>query len=107
MALSEASFLTLQRAARLFGVLSTPIRLKILACLKSGEQNVTSLLAKIDASQPNMSRHLGVLHQYGVVGRRREGQQIFYCIADPSVLWVCDSMCSSLSGVEFEQGPSV
>ena len=102
MASSEASFLTLERAAQLFGVLATPLRLKILASLKSGEQDVTSLLAQIDASQPNMSRHLGVLYQHGMVAKRREGQHIFYRIADPSVLRVCDAMCANVAGTALE-----
>jgi DNA-binding transcriptional ArsR family regulator len=92
----------IDRAANLFGVLSTPMRLRILAALKQGEQNVTSLLDKINASQPNMSRHLTVLHQAGVVARRRDGQHMFYRIADPSVVRVCEAMCSNLSSAEFE-----
>ena len=92
----------LERAAELFGVLATPMRLRILAALKHGEQNVTSLLGKIDASQPNMSRHLSVLHRFGVLARRREGQQIYYRIADQSVVLVCEAMCSNLSQSKFE-----
>ncbi len=107
MASSEASFSTLERAAQLFGVLATPVRLKILASLKGGEQDVTALLARIDASQPNMSRHLSVLHQHGVVARRREGQHIFYRIADPSVVLVCDAMCTQLTGTALELCPAV
>lgn len=99
---SVKSLLELERAAELFGVLATPMRLRILAALKQGEQNVSNLLDKIDASQPNMSRHLSVLLQAGVVARRREGQQMYYRIADPSVVLVCEAMCSSLSKTEFE-----
>jgi ArsR family transcriptional regulator len=82
----------LDRAAELFGVLSTPMRLKIIGALCDGEQNVTRLLSQIDASQPNMSRHLQVLYQAGVLSKRRAGQQVFYKIADDSVVRVCKAV---------------
>ena len=50
--LQEISTLTLERAAELFGVLSTPVRLQIIWVLCDGEQNVTHLLAQIEASVP-------------------------------------------------------
>lgn len=82
----------LERAAELFGVLSTPMRLKIIGALCDGEQNVTCLLSQISASQPNMSRHLQVLYQAGVLSKRRSGQQVFYKIADDSVVRVCKAV---------------
>lgn len=102
---SDSNSLALDRAAQLFAVLATPLRLKILASLKDGEQNVSTLLGRIDASQPNMSRHLSVLHQHGVVARRRDGQQVFYRIADLSVVLICDAMCSRLSGGALDLCP--
>ena len=91
--LTQMSALTLERAAGLFGVLSTPMRLKIIGELCGGEQNVSCLLSRIDASQPNMSRHLQVLYQAGVLSKRRVGQQVFYKIADDSVVSVCKAVC--------------
>lgn len=100
----EISSLTLERAAELFGVLSTPVRLQIIRALCGGEQNVTHLLAQIEASQPNMSRHLQVLYQAGVLTKRRSGHQIFYRLADDSQTLVCRLICSSLEcdGAVFE-----
>lgn len=83
----------IERAAELFGVLSTPMRLQIIGALCRGEQNVTHLLLEIEASQPNMSRHLQVLYQAGVLAKRRSGQQVFYRIADESVVRVCKAVC--------------
>jgi len=102
--LSEASLLTLERAAELFGVLSTPVRLQIIRVLCDGEQNVTHLLAQIEASQPNMSRHLQVLYQSGVLTRRRNGHQVYYRLADASQALVCRLVCSQLGcdGQDFE-----
>lgn len=91
----EAS-LAFESAAELFGVLSTPARLRIIAALCSGEKNVSQMLNQIGLSQPNMSRHLNVLYRAGVVGKRRCGAQIFYRIADESVVRVCKAVCSQI-----------
>jgi ArsR family transcriptional regulator len=91
--LTQLSMSTLVRAAELFGVLSTPMRLKIIGVLCGGEQNVSCLLSQIEASQPNMSRHLQVLYQAGVLSKRRAGQQVFYKLADDTVVNVCKAVC--------------
>lgn len=98
------SSLTLDRAAELFAVLSTPVRLQIIRILCDGEQSVTHLLAQIEASQPNMSRHLQVLYQAGMLTKRRSGHQIFYRLADNSQALVCKLVCSNLEphGPVFE-----
>ena len=83
-------------AAEFFGVLSTPARLRIIGALCSGERNVSHLLEVIKVSQPNMSRHLNVLYKAGLVAKRRSGQQVFYRIADASVVKVCRSVCSQV-----------
>lgn len=88
------SSLSFKNAAELFGVLSTPARLRIIGALCSGEKNVSQLLDLIGLSQPNMSRHLNVLYRAGVVGKRRCGAQIFYRNADVSVVRVCKAVCS-------------
>lgn len=100
----KISMLTLERAAELFGVLSTPMRLHIISVLCGGEQNVTHLLTQIEASQPNMSRHLNVLYQAGVLTKRRSGQQMFYRIADDSVVLVCKAVCSQVVVDEASAG---
>lgn len=84
------------RAAELFGVLATPVRLRIIGALCGGEKNVTKLLDEIEVSQPNMSRHLNVLYRTGVVAKRRSGVQVFYRIADESVVLVCKAVCERI-----------
>ena len=100
----KMSSLALERAAELFGVLSTPVRLQIIGELCQGEQDVTYLLTQIEASQPNMSRHLQVLYQAGVLCKRRSGQHVFYRIADESVVRVCKAVCRQ---VELDQSTGV
>ena len=82
-----------ERAAELFGVLSTPVRLQIIGELCQSERNVSHLLSVIDISQPNMSRHLNVLYQAGVVSKRRSGANVFYRIANDSVVSICKAVC--------------
>jgi ArsR family transcriptional regulator len=98
----HVSALSLEQAAELFGVLSTPVRLQIIRILCQGEQNVTHLLAQIEASQPNMSRHLQLLYQAGLLVRRRSGHQIFYRLSDAGLAMVCPLVCS-----QFVQGAGV
>jgi ArsR family transcriptional regulator len=83
-------------AADLFRILSTPMRLKILSCLRDGEQNVSYLLSKIETTQPNMSQHLNTLYQAGILGRRRDGVQILYSIVDERVADLCRAVCKQI-----------
>lgn len=83
-----------ERAAELFGVLSTPVRLRIICALCRDEKSVSQLLEEIDVSQPNLSRHLSVLYRAGVVAKRRNGARIFYRIADESAVLVRTAVCS-------------
>jgi DNA-binding transcriptional ArsR family regulator len=85
---------TYERAAELFGVLSTPVRLQIIGELCRSEQNVSFLLGAIGVSQPNMSRHLNVLYHAGVVSKRRSGASVFYRIANDSVVSICRAVCA-------------
>lgn len=84
-------------AAELFRLLATPIRLKIISALCQQEKNVSQLLAEIDTTQPNMSQHLNTLYKAGVVGRRREGVQIYYHIADERVAALCRAVCTQIA----------
>ena len=85
-----------EKAAELFAVLSTPIRLRIIGELCQGEKNVGQLLERIDVAQPNMSQHLNIMYRAGLVGKRRQGAQMFYRIADPSVVQVCRAVCTQV-----------
>ena len=86
-----------EKAADLFRVMSAPMRLRIISALCNGEKNVGELLAEIDTTQPNMSQHLNTLFVAGVLGKRREGVQIYYRIANEQVVALCRTMCSQLT----------
>ena len=84
-------------AAEVFRVMSAPMRLKIISCLCEGEKNVSYLLSQIQTTQPNMSQHLTTLYQAGVLGKRREGVQIFYRIIDERVSTLCRTVCTQIA----------
>jgi DNA-binding transcriptional ArsR family regulator len=86
-----------EMAAEIFRVMSAPMRLKIISCLCNGEKNVSQLLEEIDTTQPNMSQHLNTLYQAGVIGRRREGVQIFYRIINDRVVTLCRAVCTQIA----------
>lgn len=84
-------------AAEVFRVMSAPMRLKIISSLCNGEKNVGQLLREIDTTQPNMSQHLNTLYQCGVLGKRREGVQIYYRIIDDRVATLCGAVCTQIA----------
>ena len=86
-----------EKAAELFSVLSTPIRLRIISALCGGEKSVGQLLEAIDVAQPKMSQHLNIMYRTGVVGKRRQGAQVFYRIADESAVRVCRAVCTQVA----------
>lgn len=86
-----------ESAAELFGVLATPIRLKIISAVCNGERNVSELLEQIRTTQPNMSQHLSTLYRAGVLGKRREGTQIYYRLQSEKVAMLCRAVCTQLA----------
>jgi DNA-binding transcriptional ArsR family regulator len=84
-------------AAEVFRVMSAPMRLKIISSLCNGEKNVSELLSEIATTQPNMSQHLNTLYQAGVLGKRREGVQIYYRIINDRVVTLCRAVCTQIA----------
>ncbi|MBX3654502.1 MAG: winged helix-turn-helix transcriptional regulator [Ramlibacter sp.] len=84
-------------AAELFGVLSTPMRLRILSALCDGERSVTQLLEKIDTTQPNLSQHLNVLYRSGVLAKRKEGTQVIYRVQSEKAVTLCRAVCTQIA----------
>jgi DNA-binding transcriptional ArsR family regulator len=85
------------KAADIFRVMSAPMRLRIISALCNGEKNVGDLLAEIDTTQPNMSQHLNTLYRSGVLGKRREGVQIYYRIINDHVVSLCRAVCVQIA----------
>jgi len=82
--------------ARRFRVLGEPMRIKLLDQLREGEASVNELSEVLDASQQNVSKHLAVLADVGILGRRKVGTHVYYRIADDGVFALCDQVCGSV-----------
>jgi ArsR family transcriptional regulator len=86
----------LELIAARFRVLAEPMRLRILHALGDREVTVSELVEELEAGQANVSKHLGMLLEAGIVRRRKEGLNAFYSIADASIFELCELVCSSL-----------
>jgi ArsR family transcriptional regulator len=86
----------LELVASRFKVMADPMRLRILHALEAGEMSVTDLTAEVAATQPNVSKHLKIMQDAGLVARRQEGNTVWYSIADPTLFQLCDLVCQSL-----------
>jgi ArsR family transcriptional regulator len=86
-----------EAAAEIFKVMSSPMRLKIIRSLCNGERNVTELLDEVNTTQPNMSQHLNTLYRSGIVGKRKDGVQIFYRITNERVVTLCRAVCTQIA----------
>jgi len=82
--------------ARRFRVIGEPMRIRLLDHLRTGEATVQDLTEAVGASQQNVSKHLGVLHDAGIVARRKEGTQVYYRVVDEGVFELCETVCGSV-----------
>jgi DNA-binding transcriptional ArsR family regulator len=82
--------------ARRFRVIGEPMRIRLLDRLRDGEAAVSELTEALGASQQNVSKHLALLTEAGIVGRRRDGNHVYYRIVDESVFALCDQVCGAL-----------
>lgn len=82
--------------AQRFRVIGEPTRIRLLDRLREGEASVQDLTDTLGSSQQNISKHLGVLAQAGIVGRRKDGNLSLYRIADDSVFALCEQVCGSI-----------
>ena len=74
------------RYAAVGRALADPKRLCVLESLAAGELSVSELSVQVGCQVPNMSQHLAVLRSAGLVSTRRDGNTIYYRLADPRVI---------------------
>src|SRR5918994_2544331 len=86
----------LDQVAERFKALSEPMRLRLVYALMDGEKTVSQLVEQTGGLQANVSKHLGILLDAGVLTRRKEGTSAYYRIADETVFELCDLVCGSL-----------
>lgn len=82
--------------ARRFRAMGEPMRIRVLDRLRDGELSVGELAEQLETSQQNVSKHLAVLTDAGILARRKDGNRHCYSIADASVLSLCEQVCGGL-----------
>ena len=87
----------LAQVAAYFQALSEPTRLQILNLLREHERNVGELAQLCGYTSANISRHLTLLTQHGLVVREPRGNSAYYSIADESVYRLCDLVCGNIA----------
>ncbi|HEY6030564.1 MAG TPA: metalloregulator ArsR/SmtB family transcription factor [Gaiellaceae bacterium] len=82
--------------ARRFRVMADPTRIKLLDRLRAGEASVQELTEAVGGTQQNVSKHLGVLADAGIVSRRKDGNFTRYRVVDEGVFRLCEDVCGSV-----------
>ena len=85
-----------QMQCQICKALSHPLRLAIVNRLNDGEAATADLLAELDISKANLSKHMALLTHGGIVESRREGRTISYRLTDPEIHKACTIMRSIL-----------
>jgi DNA-binding transcriptional ArsR family regulator len=86
-----------QQVAEYFSILSEPMRLRILNLLREGEKCVQELVEATHTSQANVSKHLKVMLQAGILSRRSEGTSAYYKVEDELIFELCNLVCDRLA----------
>ncbi len=82
--------------ARRFRVIGEPMRIRLLDALRDGPLTINELAQALGASQQNVSKHVGVLAQAGVVAREKDGNHVRCFIADDTIFELCETVCGGL-----------
>ena len=94
----------LERAAQLFRAMGDAPRLRVLELLQSGEKCVTEIVATLNEKFPTVSQRLRLLRSEGLVRRRRDGNHIYYAIADQHVADLIQNALDHARELEARQG---
>ncbi|WP_026103392.1 ArsR/SmtB family transcription factor [Pseudanabaena sp. PCC 6802] len=101
--MSQLSASALAQVADYFKVLSELSRLQVLCELRAGTKNVSEIMDATGLGQANVSKHLKVLAQAGMVKRQPYGVSVYYEIADPTIFDLCELVCQGLEARLQEQ----
>ncbi|MEK6692040.1 MAG: metalloregulator ArsR/SmtB family transcription factor [Nitrospirota bacterium] len=78
--------------ARICNIFSNPKRLEVIDLLRNGEKSVNELSSLMNIPQTNLSQHLSLMRQRGMLETRRDGVNIYYSIANPKAIKAFDIM---------------
>ena len=77
---------SINEASAAMQAMAHPLRLKILCLVNNQELSVLEIVDAVGTTQSNISQHLGVLRDHGLLAARKEANQVFYSIPDPRIL---------------------
>ena len=77
-------------------MLGDSTRLSILRTLLAGEKNVGAVVVETGQHQANVSKHLKMLAEAGMISRRKDGLQVFYSVSDPMLEQLCGLICRTV-----------
>lgn len=100
--MSQISIAALEQVAAYFKVLSELSRLQVLCVLKSGPKNVGEIMTATELGQANVSKHLKILMQAGIIKRQPRGVTVYYEITDPIIFELCELVCQKLE-IQWQQ----
>ncbi len=87
----------LQQVSEYFSLLSEPMRLRLLNLLRDGEKCVQELVEATQTSQANVSKHLKIMWQAGILTRRSSGTSAYYRIEDDMIFELCSIVHNRLA----------
>jgi DNA-binding transcriptional ArsR family regulator len=105
--MSQISISALTQVADYFKVLSELSRLQVLCSIKEGEKNVTEIVEATGLGQANVSKHLKILTQAGIVVRQPQGVSVYYQLADQMIFDLCELVCQRLEVQLQEQAQAL
>ncbi len=82
----------IERASRALKAMSHPLRLKILCTLGEEEVSVHDIVSRVGSSQSNISQHLAILRDKGILNARKDANRVFYRVNDSRTLQLIDMM---------------
>ncbi len=84
--------------AQRFRVIGEPMRIRLLDALRHGPMTINELTFALGATQQNVSKHVGVLAQSGLIAREKVGTRVRCFVADDSVFELCEMVCGAMAG---------
>jgi|SaaInl8_120m_RNA_FD_contig_51_1149885_length_730_multi_13_in_0_out_0_1 DNA-binding transcriptional ArsR family regulator len=82
----------IERASRSLKAMSHPLRLKILCTLNDKEVSVQEIVEQVGTSQSNISQHLAILRDKGILASRKDANRVFYRVGDSRTLRLISMM---------------
>ncbi len=90
----------IDRASRSLKAMSHPLRLKILCTLGAQEVSVQDIVERVGTSQSNISQHLAILRDKGILSSRKDANRVFYKVVDSRTLQLISMMRNVFCSME-------